>query len=103
MHALLSRRYDEVKALLAAGVPASAVDAAGNSATHMAARAGDASLVKLLLRKVCTHTMSALFSSSAGRRAVLLCFHTRSGAQRLWQCCPSTDSLIAQLHAVRRA
>jgi ankyrin repeat protein len=72
MHAFLSLRYDEVKALLATGVPATAVDAAGNSATHMAARAGDASLVKLLLRKVRTHPISPLPSSSAGRRVVRL-------------------------------
>lgn len=45
-------RYEEVRAALLAGAPTAAVDAAGNGAAHLAACAGHACLLKLLLRKV---------------------------------------------------
>ena len=92
-----------MKALLAAGVAATAVDAAGNGATHMAARAGDASLVKLLLRKVRTHTMRALPPGSPGRRALPLCLHSRSGALAPLAVLTIYEEPEAQLHAIPRA
>ena len=41
-----------MRAALLAGAPTAAVDAAGNGAAHLAACAGHACLLKLLLRKV---------------------------------------------------
>ena len=41
-----------MRAVLLAGAPTAALDAAGNGAAHLAACAGHACLLKLLLRKV---------------------------------------------------
>ena len=47
-----------MRAALLAGAPTAAVDAAGNGAAHLAACAGHACLLKLLLRKVHIVTVS---------------------------------------------